>query len=313
MFHRNLIRLLTAERRLSVRRIALQKGSYPTILFGRRRARRWGFMGVFSVRSRIAPSPIGRDPPPYFRRAVGGGPPIRECELVAATMAIFVWCQRGRLNVALWADNQNVLIWVDRVRSHSPAANQILRSINKFFLRNKVDVSPAYVRSGSNLFPDGLTRWTPGEVELWVNSEGMTQIDATAQLWAAMELSYDLSPDAERPPNTFALLGHILHFCRSYNYRVCEWRPFHYSVASVLGNWGVPVFSDQILDRDLHDLLARRSPHPLPVIWGDDIFFVDMVAYHLVSNPRLSSHGFLHVNPMRGHDFPPFCLRDVEE
>ena len=102
----------------------------------------------------------------------------------------------------------------------------------------------------------------------------MTKIDPTTQLWAEMALSYDPSPDAERPPKTFALLGYVLHFYRAYNYRICEWRPGHYAVASVIENWGVPVFIDRIPDQDLHDRLSRRVSHSLPAIGEDDILLL---------------------------------------
>ena len=78
----------------------------------------------------------------------------------------------------------------------------------------------------------------------------------------------------EKPPNTFAILGRVLHFYRPYNYRICECRPVHYAVASVLGNWGVPVFSDHVLYMDMQNLLGRRVSHPPSAIGGDDIFLL---------------------------------------
>ena len=109
-----------------------------------------------------------------------------------------------RRNVVLCADNQNVLSWVEHARSHSPVDNRILRTVNQFLLYSKVDVSPAYVRIGRNLFADGLTRWTPEEVDRWGHIEGMTPIDATEQLGADMFLSYNPIAEVELPPNNSA-------------------------------------------------------------------------------------------------------------
>ena len=120
-------------------------------------------------------------------------------------MAISTWSHGGRRHVALRTDNQNVLSRVGNAMAHSPAASRILRNADQLRLYNKVDVSPAYVRSGRNLFSDGLTRWTQGEVDRWANLEGMPQIYATAQLWAEMSLSYNPSADLDGPPNNFAL------------------------------------------------------------------------------------------------------------
>lgn len=77
--------------------------------------------------------------------------------------------------------------------------------------------------------------------------------------------------EVERPPNTFALIGQILHFLRSYDYMVCDGRPSHFASASFLENWDVPVFIDQLLDVGVRDFLARRVSHSLSVIRGDDI------------------------------------------
>ena len=42
----------------------------------------------------------------------------------------------------------------------------------------------------------------------------------------------------------------------------------------MLGNWGVPVFSDQVLDIAVRDLLARRVPRQLSVVGDVDIFLL---------------------------------------
>ena len=129
-----------------------------------------------------------------------------------------------------------------------------MRALNAFFIQNEIDVSPVYISSERNIVADGLTRWSHTEVENWASPERMTQIDGVTRLWAGMGFSYNPDTNISPPPNTFALLGYILHFIRSYNYRVCDWRQSHYAVANVLGNWGVPVFPDQVLGVEIHDL-----------------------------------------------------------
>ena len=89
-----------------------------------------------------------------------------------------------------------------------------------------------------------------------------------------MSLPYNPESGTEPPPNTFALLGQVLRFFRSYNYRFCEWRPSHFAAAGVLGNWGVPVFSEQVLGASIRDLLVRRASHPLALIGDKDIFLL---------------------------------------
>ena len=102
----------------------------------------------------------------------------------------------------------------------------------------------------------------------------MAEVDDASRLWAGVTSSYNPDSEVTPPPNTFALLGHILHFFRSYNYRVREWRPSNFAVAIVIENWGVPVFIDQVLDSGIHDLLVRRSPRPLSLLGDKDIFIL---------------------------------------
>ena len=147
----------------------------------------------------------------------------------------------------------------------------ILNALNLFCIRTEMGVFPVYVRSEHNIADDGLTRWPHTDLNDWASHEGMTQIDGASRLWAGMGLSYNPDADGESPPNTFALLGYVLHFLRSYNYRVCEWRPSHFAGADILENWGVPVFSDQIPDVAARDILVRRSSHPLSPIGDKDI------------------------------------------
>ena len=109
-----------------------------------------------------------------------------------------------------------------------------------FCLRRGAEGFPAYVRSGHNMYADGLTRWPHSQLEDWVSIDGIMQVDAASRLWAGMSPSHNPDADVSPPPNTFALLGNIMRFFRPYNYRVCEWRPSHYAVASILENWGAP-------------------------------------------------------------------------
>ena len=211
---------------------------------------------------------------PYFRSPVNGDPLIGECELVAAEMASLSWDVGSDRNIAMCSDNQNVMSWVGNARSQSPVASRILKAVNLFFLHNEVDVLPAYVRSERNIFADGLTRWAQIELEDWVSQELMAQIDVAARLWAGMALSYNHDMDVAPPPNASAILWRILHFPRSYNYRVCEWRPIHLAVANVLGNRGVPVYIDQVLDIGVRDLRGSRNSRPLSVIGDKDIFIL---------------------------------------
>ena len=209
---------------------------------------------------------------PYFRAATGGNPLISECELSAALLAVAFWSRGGARNVVLCTDNQNVLSWVEQAKSHSPVANRILRAINFFCLDTLVGILPVYVSSEHNLFADGLTRGPPGEIDQWALAEGMAPVDAVAQLWAGMALSYNPAMGAIPTSNTSALLGNVLHFYKSYNYKICEWRPSHYAVAGICENWGIPVYSDHVMDMNIRNLLARRVSHPLSVVGEDDIF-----------------------------------------
>ena len=102
----------------------------------------------------------------------------------------------------------------------------------------------------------------------------MTQVDATSQLWAEMSLSYNPDDEAEPPPNTFAIMGQVLHFYKSYNYKICEWRPGHYAVASVMGNWSIPVFCDQLVNLELYEHMSSRLSQPISVIGEEDIFLL---------------------------------------
>ena len=274
MFRGNLIRLLTPEQRLSIRLdrtspqfipdrfVWVSVGATLEVLGGLS----WGDREFFRCSTDAVL--------PHFRPPVIGDPIISECELVAATMAIMTWAQLGARNIVLCTDNMNVLRWVEHARPHSPISNRILRALNAFCLLHGVDVLPVYVRSEHNVFSDGITRWTQGELTDWAHVEGMVEVDAVSRLWANMALSYNPSTESEPLPNTFAILALVLHFFRAYNYRVCEWRPSHFAIASVLENWGVPVFSDQILDVHIHDLLVRNASHAFHLIGDKDIFLL---------------------------------------
>ena len=175
--------------------------------------------------------------------------------------------------------------------------------------------SPRHMCEGSDhySYADGLTRWSHPQLEDWVSSEGMTQVDADSRLWEGMSLSYNPDAEASPPHNTYiALLGDIMHFFRSYNYRVCEWRPSHYVVASILENWGSPVYSDRILDIAIHDLLARRASRPMSVIGANDIFLLIWYCSSwaaILDCRRTVSQRSIRYDSM----IAPFWLRDGKE
>ena len=159
-------------------------------------------------------------------------------------------------------------------QSHSPVEFRILRAIDLFCLQNKIDISPVYVMVERNLLADGLKRWTQYAIDDPPPREGMTHIDATAHLWDGVALSYNPNLGDAPLPNPFSIMWHVIRFSRHYNYRACEWRPGHCASGSLLGNWGVPVFSDQVLDIGAHELLARRVSHTLSVTGDVDIFLL---------------------------------------
>ena len=246
---------------------------------------------------------------PHFRPPVIGEPIISECELVAATMAIMTWAQHGCRNIVLCTDNMNVLSWVEHARSHSPIPNRILRALNTFCLLREVDVLPVYVRSEHNSFADGITRWTQGELTDWATNEGMVEVDAVSRLWANMALPYNPGLGAASPPNTFAILGYVLHFYRAYNYRICEWRPSHFAIGSVLENWGVPVFSDQLLDVGVYELLVRRVSQSFSLIGDKDIFLLVGLRLSLADIQDFR-HTIAHKSVRYAAMILPFWLRD---
>ena len=96
--------------------------------------------------------------------------------------------------------------------------------------------------SAHNSPADKMTRWSDEEAEQWSQQEGMSGIDASWALWKSMDFAYNASPLIANPPNTFNMLSLALRFFGPYNHRVCEWMPSIYSVESVLGPWGLPVF-----------------------------------------------------------------------
>ena len=229
-------------------------------------------------------------------------------------MAIMIWSSDGDRNVAQCADNQNVLSWAEKAisLSHLSVPNRTLKASDAFCPSRGEEVFLAYVRGDHIAYADGLTGWSRPQLEYWVSSEGMAHVDAASRLWEGMSLPYNLSTGESLPPITFSLLGHIMHFFRSYNYRVCEWRPSHYAVASVLENWGAPVYSDQILDIAVHDILVRRASRPMSVIGDSDIFL--LIGYcnswaEILDFRRTVLRRSVRYDAM----IVPFWLRDGEE
>ena len=249
---------------------------------------------------------------PHFRSPLGGNSLVGERELAAATMAITSRAAGGARNIALRTDDQNVLSWAEHARSHSTASNRVLEALNMFCLQNEVGAFPAYVRSERDIFADGVTRRPHVKLADWASHEGMTQVAASPRLWAGMSLSYNPDMDVNPPPNTFALIGHILHFLRPYNYRVCDWRPSHFALASVLEYWGVPVFIDQILAVGIRDFLVRLESHPISSIGRNDIFM--LIGYCVSWAVILDFRRTVSQRDMRyAAAIAPFWLRDGTE
>ena len=160
---------------------------------------------------------------------------IGECELIAATMAIFYWSLMGKRNILLCTDNQNVLSCVEAAKSQAPSANRVIRALNLFCLRYQVEVLRVYVRSEHNIFADGLTRWSQSTLDDWSSQEGMNSVNALAQFWAHLFVPFNTTPLAPRVPGTFALLGEVLPFFQQYRrYRVCGWRPSNSPLAGIM-------------------------------------------------------------------------------
>ena len=179
----------------------------------------------------------------------------------------------GRRKIVLRTDNQNVLSLVDRDRLRSTVVWRMLPALNLIFFRYKVDVSPVYFRSERNLFEDGLAPWSRREIGDWSSQGGATRIEATPQSWEGMALPYGPIVGIGHHTNTFSILGNALNPPpRSYNYRVCEWRPSHYAVSGVLGNWAYPLSVITYSMYGVRDLLVSRPSRPLSVIGGKDIF-----------------------------------------
>ena len=99
-------------------------------------------------------------------------------------------------------DDRNVVRWVERDRSHSPAPNRILKAANRPPLQREVVLFPVYVRSERNMFANGLTKWSKIELEGWLAQEGAAQVDASSRLWAEMSLSYNPDRNVDPPPPT---------------------------------------------------------------------------------------------------------------
>ena len=147
---------------------------------------------------------------------------IGECELAATAMASTSWTGDGHYNVVLRTDKQNVLSWSEHASPNSPSACRILRALNLFWLKNKVDILPAYVRSDPNVFPDGLTRWTQREIDDWAFQENMTYSDAPERLRSGMSLSYNPDLEVEKPlvalrfrDTSYTASGLIITVCAS--------------------------------------------------------------------------------------------------
>ena len=224
-------------------------------------------------------------------------------------MAILIWSLGGRRNIALCADNQNVLSWAERARPNAPTPNRILRPINLFCRTHRVDVLPLYVRSDRNLSADGLTRRSQHGVDAWSTREGMTRVNAGEKLWGNMTLSQDPILMVEHTPNPRAMIGRILRSPRHYNRGICECRPSNYDVAGILENWGIPVFCDHVIESASYDLPERRAPHPVPVIGDKDVFLL-IASSDARSEIGVRRRTFARRRPRYSATISPFWIRD---
>ena len=66
---------------------------------------------------------------PLFRDSSGDLPQIGEFELMAEVIAILYWSMEGFRNIIMRTDNHNVMSWVSRARSNSPAPNRLIRHL----------------------------------------------------------------------------------------------------------------------------------------------------------------------------------------
>ena len=100
----------------------------------------------------------------------------------------------------------------------------------------------------------------------------MRNVNDASATRSSMEISYTASPLVASPPNTFATMSLNLRFCCAYNRRICERGPIIHSVVSALGNWGLPVFFEQMVESRRYDLIVRKSPHVLSMIGDKDTY-----------------------------------------
>ena len=166
---------------------------------------------------------------------------IAECELMAAVFAILMWLKVDGVirHIIRCAANQNVFRWVSKSKAQLGAPNRIIRRLVGYSIREKIDVSPAYLRSARNLTADGLTRWADAEVSAWLHDQRMQQAAVPLDWLQGLDLLTNL-PD-ERPLTNSQALLHLMDFFKTSNNRVFEWRPGCYTTASLLASWGIPL------------------------------------------------------------------------
>ena len=134
---------------------------------------------------------------------------------------------------------------------------------------------PVYVRGEHNIFSEGITRWSQNTLGSWSTQEGMSSVNAADQFWVHLPIPFNTHPLAPIVPGTFAMFFEVLLFSqRFFRYRVREWRPINYVLAGILENWGVPVFFDHLIERDVYDILIRNTLHPVLPIDDRDIFIL---------------------------------------
>ena len=162
---------------------------------------------------------------------------------------------------------------LERDRPNSSTATHILRVPHSFPLERQFDVIPLLFRIGSNITADCFTRRNSTEIESWTSNRSMAQVEVTHHFRAQMAISYQADTDMPTPTNTFPLFAPGLQFLKTYRRRSCEWRTSIYTAWGVLGNWGLPVFCDQVIARAVFDMVSQRTIHRAELL-GDRSAFV---------------------------------------
>ena len=164
---------------------------------------------------------------------------IGECEMLAASFAVFLWGGEGGIsrNIILCADNRNVFHWLRKGRAAHGKANRILKEVMNFIIKRKIEVTSHHLRIAHNVSADGLTRWPEDEILEWVHHQRMEQAAVPLEWLQAIDLTGN---DLDGPQRAAAIRGNMIGFLNDSRNKVCEWRPGCYTTAGLLSDWGAP-------------------------------------------------------------------------